>query len=565
MIKDNDSVLLTPPSTISRRLDNRLNAGTSGFAIEGVDVDERRICRDFEAVSSSVLEHPNTQPECLSNYCPGGCCRIFIWLVCDQVNEYDQLQCVCNENTATLSPTASTRSPTRSPTAVPIPRETKSPSSAALSPASNPPHTQTTSYPSVALTDRPTSIPTEAVTGSPTSIPTKIASATTSVPTANPEPTMLPSFLASGIPYATEVASDESGNSVLVSTCKSAPPRMKNVEELNFRYDYEVNAQANILDEQGLVDDFLNDQVHDALVGEFMMCTFEEDGVWKIQSSTHTVAKDKICRVNPTAAQKCFVVSASEKVWVYKMPGIRRQLSERKRFLQGGRVATNFSVLINTFLFNSMSAGIFNDPDNGINKILYVNDGTNEITTNFPTASPKPPTSSSTSTFTPTFPSTISPVNNTSGNGTGYGSGEINGGVGHATHGDKSNATTPVIIALSIVCAAIVLILLFSLLGRRRRYLRQADYGGQVKRTNTEPIQHVTSLEEHVDLDSVPGIGRGGVVFSSYYEDDSSEDTRCGKLRPLHSQDELNRMYGAEAQGANGNSRPYNTNDTVEL
>jgi hypothetical protein len=58
---------------------------------------EEVACVEFETVTSSVKEHALTDQICsASNSCEGGCCRAYLWLICDTNDAFPGLPCVCN-------------------------------------------------------------------------------------------------------------------------------------------------------------------------------------------------------------------------------------------------------------------------------------------------------------------------------------------------------------------------------------------------------------------------------------------------------------------------------------
>jgi len=69
-------------------------------------------CIDFDLVFPSILNSEMTDASCRENQCSGGCCRIYLHLICDSNNQYPELACVCNSETQDPDNFVSTAVPT---------------------------------------------------------------------------------------------------------------------------------------------------------------------------------------------------------------------------------------------------------------------------------------------------------------------------------------------------------------------------------------------------------------------------------------------------------------------
>jgi len=373
---------------------------------------------------------------------PSACCRIAFansggnrdagWLVCDALNGFEWMPCVCNDNTfgsptpeptmeptsvptlfpsvsptgqptqaptksptfaptsvptlfptaaPTFSPTQSptagpTQPPSRSPTNLPTPESTpeptifddtgvdvatESPTQNGLLASSNPTTggttesttwsptvTQTTFSPTVTQTQmKPTNPPTRYPTNSPinpTETPTSIedrsitillpttskpttAIPTTAAPIAKVSTTATPNTEVSAPPppssdYQTDYRFDDKFSAtILQSQCNESPPVIEFVQGSTFIYRYDVvtlvdetgniidtndleplsldgtndNTNDNDNDEEDISNTYWTNEIHNELANEFMVCDYEQDTVWIIQSKTHVVDDSMPC------------------------------------------------------------------------------------------------------------------------------------------------------------------------------------------------------------------------------------------------------------------------------
>jgi hypothetical protein len=510
------------------------NGGGDGGLVESRD------CQSFDTLDPGIKSNENTVAACLTNSCGGGCCRIFLWMVCDEDNEYPHLACICNENTATKAPAANpTPSPTSSPTVTPLP--------------------------TTAPTLPPTDLPTKEPSPSPTQGPTRTISPTAS-PTATPSeapitpPTQTPSVMPTAPTYITEDTINESGVAVRSSMCLLPPsePKLQFIETATYYYDYEVYTTTDSVIETTTI--FLNNQIHDAVAAKFLRCLFQGgNDLWIIHSEPHVVDTASSCGTSPPAGEQCFVVAAQDKVWIYADPGSTR----RRRNLE----TVDFVFFVTSFIKDSMAAGVFNSggPATGISQIVYGSPRLNSIGANSPTPDPSE-----------------APITNSGGE-----PGERNGVIGQNPGGDPQNeGPTPGIVVLIVVAAAVVLVLVLALFRREKRRSRQLEY---LEKVDLDLVHQVTSLEEHVDLDSLPGdiVLSGGGGSNSGDDDGSNMDpyttatpSRRSHRSPLYSQDELDQAVGGgdhhQRSGFHNNrrngsspsrhhNRRYRSSDTVDL
>mmetsp|Transcript_114638 Transcript_114638/g.171459 ORF Transcript_114638/g.171459 Transcript_114638/m.171459 type:complete len:184 (-) Transcript_114638:157-708(-) len=64
----------------------------------GGPLEEQELCVPFEDATVAI-SNTAAGDTCLTNTCPGGCCRLFNYLECDDDNTYPHLRCVCNDIT----------------------------------------------------------------------------------------------------------------------------------------------------------------------------------------------------------------------------------------------------------------------------------------------------------------------------------------------------------------------------------------------------------------------------------------------------------------------------------
>ena len=252
---------------------------------------------------------------------PSACCRISFdagWLVCDAMNGFEWMPCVCNDNTngsPTPEPTMPPSLPlTDSPTTKqPTDPPTMEPTRSTISPTTKPPTQSPTKAP-IAPSNAPTEKP---ITGSPTREPTQKPTprARTQSPTNAPivertnAPTERPiadiddaspdvdadadaTVVVSNTNYKTENRyDDELSATILQSQCNEPPPVIEFVQMSNFIYHYEVN-NRNEEDEDN---EIISNDIHNRLAKEFMVCDYEQDTVWIIQSKTHVADESLSC------------------------------------------------------------------------------------------------------------------------------------------------------------------------------------------------------------------------------------------------------------------------------
>lgn len=332
-------------------------------------------------------------------------------------------------------------------------------------------------------------------------------------------------------PFTTVDTTDEAGNPVRTTACLHPPENPQFVRDASYTYRYQVYAPDTV-DPTDVVDLYLSRQVHDAVVNQFFKCTFEEDDIWVYQSDPHVVSTNSTCVGSPVSGEQCFVVTASDTVWVYEAPGRRK--------LQSSGVV-NYILGLTAFINEAMAAGYFNDPSD-ISKVLFIDDGSTPISTSQPL---------------PTDSPTGSPV-------TGAPVSQVNSG----NVPDEGPSTS--VVSILSVAGALVVIVLFVALARRRRH-REVDY---LDKETLDRVPNVATLEEHVELDSMGGSlefgGDGFEVVDDPYT--SASPPRRSERGPLFSQDELDHVVGNrrgftmqhhESPAKQG--RQYRASDTVNL
>ena len=403
------------------------------------------------------------------------------------------------------------------------------------SPSFSPTAFPTTPFPTL----RPTITfsPTETISGSPTASPTKSPSGRpSSYPTSEPSDT--PTGIPTITPYLTEDTTDDSGDPVRSSKCQVAPSRLQFVHKVTYTYNYEVYAPTTV-DPISTIENLLSDQIHDEVARNFFQCKFEGDDLWILQSEPHALSPDR-CRGAFPPNEQCFVVIATDRIWVFDDPN-GRLLQQ-----QNSNAAVAFATDINSFLNNAMLDGVFSGPDD-ISQIIYFNDGANPIVTKSPTPGPSlPPNESS-----PTI---------------------VDGGEKDSqtleadSEKEEDGLSTRVIIGLVLAVGAVfVLIILCMLITRGKTRQRQLDY---LEKADLDLVQQNTSIEEHLDMGSMPGVVEVSLLDDDLYS--SSSPTRRSERAPLHAMDELDQAVGNHRGGKKkGKSSPgkrrYQSSDTVDL
>jgi preprotein translocase subunit SecG len=327
------------------------------------DPNDTRLPYNTQYIGVASSDGGSVQTECYTrnNSCgtsdgtaPSACCRISFdagWLVCDAMNGFEWMPCVCNDNTngsptpeptmppllpltdspttkqptdpPTMEPTRSTISPT---TRLPTQSPTKAPTEPSNAPTEKPitgtPTREPTQKPTPrATTQSPTKAPIVKRTNAPTDRPIET---TTNPPTTGAttedtsgytmsSPTVAPiadvddtspvadvdadadadtTVVVSNTNYKTENRyDDELSATVLQSQCNEPPPVIEFVQMSNFIYHYEVNNR----DEEDEDNEMIFNDIHNQLAKEFMVCDYEQDTVWIIQSKTHVVDESVSC------------------------------------------------------------------------------------------------------------------------------------------------------------------------------------------------------------------------------------------------------------------------------
>jgi len=154
------------------------------------------------------------------------------------------------------------------------------------------------------------------------------------------------------------------------------------VGKVTYSYEYEVYS-PDATNAVSIVEDYLNDEIHDAVAKEFLLtCNFDGgDSLWILQSLAQAVEENVDCRGAPPPGLECFVVSARDSIWFYDSPNGRRHLDETDD------LAKEFVTDIVSFINDAMNDGVFTGTL-GVNKTLYVDDGSNPVVTRSPTAAP---------------------------------------------------------------------------------------------------------------------------------------------------------------------------------
>jgi hypothetical protein len=340
--------------------------------------------------------------------------------------------------------------------------------------------------------------------------------------------------------YITEDTTNDSDEAVRKSRCRDPPstPETNFIETTTYSYDYEVYTTAGV-NSSSTVETFLNNQIHDAVAANFLRCLFQEDDLWIIESELHAVDTALSCKDSPPSGGQCFVVTAQDKIWIYDDP------STRRRNLQNSRDIADFVDDITSFIKDSMEAGDFSGPATAISQIVYVSSGSNSMPTNSPTPDPSE------------APVTDSDV------------GETNEARAQDPN-PQNEGPTPGIVVLAVAAAAVLIVLALALFRRKNRRQRQLDY---LEKADLDLMQQATSIEEHVDLDSLPGevvlIDTDDVSMDPYT---TSTPSRRSHRAPLYSQDELDQAIG-DHRGVNNrhtaspsrHNRQYRSSDTVDL
>jgi len=227
----------------------------------------------------------------------------------------------------TNPPTSKTtnKQPTAPPTTKPTARQ----------PSQGPTQQPTTKYPTAPPTTEPTTKkpsqgPTQQpTTQSPTSSPVNTSEApstiedrsiTISLPTSAKPTTGIPPPPSSN--YQTEYRfDDEFSATILQSQCNESPPVMEFLQGSTFIYRYEIvtlvdetgtlidtvdlealtlagtrnNNNDNDNNEEDISNTYWTNEIHNELANEFMVCNYEQDTVWIIQSKTHVVDYSMAC------------------------------------------------------------------------------------------------------------------------------------------------------------------------------------------------------------------------------------------------------------------------------
>ena len=428
-------------NTASRLLPKK---GDTANNADGGGLVENHDCQAFSTISSHIMDHVNTPGECKDNSCGGGCCRVFNWLACDTSNGFAHLPCVCNENTATASPTVVpiTLAPTLSARPTVSMSPTESPTESSRSP---------TRIPSETPSNRPSSTPSKTPSAMPSSIPSFSPSAT---------PSQSPTIT----PYTTR-KSDTAG--VWVSTCREDVPIRSFLEEESFSYSFEVYCNASVVtDPANTVKTYLNDQIHDSLSKAFLKCQFDDaiDDIQQIMSQNHVIDDTKECQGALQSGERCFVVDASVTVHVYNAP-------KRRKLLDFDLVS-----IMTTFLFNTLNSAMYRPDVSGINAIAFINDGSS-ASSPFPSSAPQ---------------ETIA-----GGDGNALTGNEL-----RSTGGGGGISTAGVAI-VSVACGALFAVFLMTVLSRRNK--RKESPNDYLEDADLDMAHKVTALELHVDLDSMQG------------------------------------------------------------
>jgi hypothetical protein len=399
---------------------------------------------------------------------------------------------------------------------------TKSPTKHPTLPPTTAPSTSHQPTPNPTDTQQPSEIPTSEPSTSPSSQPTDA-------------PSSSPTIKA----FSTEDTTDDQGNPVRASACFVAPEKLQFVTTATYTYDYELYTPDTV-DPVTTVDALLSDQIHQALANKFLDCVFDEDALWIIHSAPHVVDTDSPCRGATPPGELCSRVTAVDTIWFYDAPGNRRQLQQPSQSLE------SFVTDINSFINNSMADGIFNTPSN-ITQLIYANDGSNLIVTTSPTSAPTPSV--------------------TDGQGNNQDTDSI---TVQNKSPDDNGPSTPVVAVLSVAGAAVLVVLFLIVARRKKRRQKQLDY---LVKADLDLVEQVTSLEGHVDLDSVLGeevlLSGSNRVSADPYT--LSSPSRRSQRSPLYSQDELDQEVGNQhgSQDQSGSpgkqDRRYRASDTVNL
>lgn len=315
---------------------------------------------------------------------------------------------------------------------------------------------------------------------------------------------------------------ENNATGVWVSTCREDVPQRQFLKKEFFSYSYEMYCDASIVtDPATTVSTYLNDQIHDSLAKTFLKCQFDDaiDDIQEILSQDHVVNFTKGCLGDLKSGELCFYVDASVTVYVYNAPS-------RRKLLDFDLV----SIML-TFLFNTLNSAMYKPEFSGINAIAFINDGSNPIITSAPSPAPS-----------------SAPQETNAGGDIG----SLNGNGVRSTGGSGGISTAGVAI-VSVACGALFVVFLLAVLNRRNKreespkdFLDDADF---------DVAHQVTTLELHVDLDSMPG---------EIQMDPYTSPTSRSPSAPLTSQDELDRVVGNH-RGFRHSPRRYNASDTVDL
>ena len=486
---------------------------------------ESTACIPFASVRNSTINNPNTDAVCRA----GGekcsvCCRVFEWLVCDSTNVLTQLPCVCNRLTRTSAPTTEPSSsvpPSFSPTKSPGPSETPS-----ESPSNAPSTSEPSGLPSLAPTDRATQRPSYKPSPHPSFVPTSTQSGApsflpSSIPTLGPvttshpaSPSMLPSQQlptgSTGGLYVTKYIEDSSGSRVEFTSCTAPLDSTNFLIRSNYTFEYQL--YTNAPNASTFSDGVLFQQIHDAVARHFFDCSLQKDSLWWYESLPNSIETAVACTGGSQSFEDCFVVAASESIWIRHVP------VRRNRRL--GDFTARFIRQINLFIDNLMAAGTFDGVD-GIAKVGYIQ-GPDKITTTAPTFKP-------TSSFHDT-PSDLPTVGN------GF---EAHNATKTRNEGARlSNAAIGGLCALGVLFFLVISIALF------RRTRSSSQDGNTNEKTGLSADALAIKLPDS-DEDSVSIPDARTRTDSMLDEEDdpytSLSPIRRSKRPPLHSQDELDR------------------------
>ncbi|MGK3758339.1 MAG: hypothetical protein ACI8RD_010653 [Bacillariaceae sp.] len=533
---------------------------------------------------------------------PSACCRISYdagWLVCDAMNGFEWMPCVCNDNTngsPTPEPTMPPSLPlTDSPTTKqPTDPPTMEPTRSTLSPTTKPPTQSPTKAPIIETTNAPTERPTETKTSNPTTVATtrSTSGSTTFSPTVAPtiaspvtdadedadaDATVVV-VVVSNTNYKTENRyDDELADTILQSQCNEAPPVIEFVQMSNFIYHYEVNNINNNNDEN---DEIISNDIHNQLAKEFMVCDYEQDTVWIIQSKTHVVDESMPCTQqginsivggpnnNKDDAQKpkqgatpketddensndsptnndnqntCVVMKAEARIIAYESPIKRKtnkQLISWTDDYGSGPTADAYAQAAINFINEKMNAGNFDRDglivsfDGGEVLLPAVDDGNNNVndnvvdtntdTTNNDEGNENSDTSSSSSDAGTTDSSSDNNNIPIDENGDSAAAGNIAVGIEDSSNNSidnkkKGGLTAPILATVVVASAFIVLLLLIGVSHRRKQNRNRNN-----KKEEDEEYLRQVGVN---DNSSEYGMGLSGV---NHHLDLSDSDNSCG-------------------------------------